>query len=60
VKERQEQLFGLVSSLLPENIITLKATRDDGTWGKNIPKLLNFIEEIVGREHSLYKFIGDV
>lgn len=60
VDERQEQLVGLVSGLLPNSKVELTDVRNERSWDRNIPALLDFVERLVGRGHFLHHFIKAV
>lgn len=60
IDERQDQLIGLVKSLLPNIKIENTGVRDEDSWDQNIPKLLEFVEQIAGRTHFLFNFINTV
>jgi len=60
VDERQDQLAGLVSSLLQNANIKHNNVRDEPSWARNMQLLRNFVESMVGNKHFLYHFIDTV
>lgn len=60
VDERQNQLTGLVKSLVPGISLEQTEVRDDHTWKQNMQTLRGFVQELLGADHFLYHFIDNV
>lgn len=60
VDERQNQIMGLVSSLVPGASVTRGDVRSENTWTKNMHMLRDFVSTVLGHDHFLYHFIDFV
>jgi DNA-binding NarL/FixJ family response regulator len=60
VDERQNQLTGLVKSLVPSISLAQSEVRNEETWKPNMQLMRGFVSEILGPNHFLYHFIDNV
>jgi CheY-like chemotaxis protein len=60
VDERQNQLIGLISTLIPGVNVTHADVRSEQNWAKNMRMLRDFVKGLVGDTHFLYHFIDAV
>lgn len=60
VDERQHQLTGLITSLVPGIKVTTPEIRAENSWHENMKLLQNFVTDLLGTNHFLVHYIREV